>query len=70
MDLAQIEVFNPVPGAVFDAYREVAPMESRFDERRELWRLWCYLAAMTVEQSTPFGRRMFRHLSDAVNRYQ
>jgi hypothetical protein len=22
MDLAQIDVYNPVPGAVFDAYRE------------------------------------------------
>jgi fructosamine-3-kinase len=70
MDLAQIDVYNPVPGAVFDAYREVAPIDSGFDERRELWRLWCYLAAVTVEQSTPFGRRMFRRLSDAVNRYQ
>ena len=71
MDLAQIEVFNPVPGAVFDAYREVAPIDSGFDERRELWRLWCYLAVATVEQqSTPFGRTMFRRLSDAVNRYQ
>jgi hypothetical protein len=44
-------------------------IDSGFDERRELWRLWCYLAVATVEQSTPFGRRMFR-LSDAVNRYQ
>ena len=70
MDLAQIDVYNPVPGAVFDAYREVARIDSGFDERRELWRLWCYLAAVTVEQSTPFGRRMFRRLSDAVNRYQ
>ena len=53
MDLAQIDVYNPVPGAVFDAYREVAPIDSGFDERRELWCLWCYLAVATVEQSTP-----------------
>jgi hypothetical protein len=67
----QIEVFNPVPGAVFDAYRDVAPIDSGFDERRELWRLWCYLAVAKVEQqSTPFGRTMFRRLSDAVNRYR
>jgi fructosamine-3-kinase len=70
MDLAQIDVYNPVPGAVFDAHREVAPMESGFDERRELWRLSCYLAAVTVEPSSPFGQRMFPRLSDAVNRYQ
>jgi fructosamine-3-kinase len=71
MDLAQIEVFNPVPGTVFDAYREIAPIDSGFDERRELWRLWCYLAVATVEQqSALFGRRMFRRLSDAVNRYR
>ena len=71
MDLAQIEVCNPVPGAVFDAYREVAPIDSGFDERRELWRLWCYLAVATVEQqSTPFGRTMFCRLSDTVNRYR
>ena|ERR1700693_705751 len=71
MDLAQIDVYNRVPGAVFDAYREVAPIDSGFDERRELWRPWCYLAVATVEQqSTPFGRTMFRRLSDAVNRYR
>ena len=51
--------------------REVAPIDWGFDERRELWRLWCYLAVATVEQqSTPFGRTMFRRLSDAANRYQ
>ena len=70
MDLAPIEVFSPVPGTVFDAYCEVAPIDSGFDERRELWRLWCYLAVATVEQQgTPFGRTRFRRLSDAVNRY-
>ena len=49
MDLAFVDYFQPVPDDVFDGYREVLPIDPRFPERRDLWRVWGYLAAVTVE---------------------
>jgi fructosamine-3-kinase len=49
MDLAYIDYFQPVPEDVFDGYREELPIDPGFPERRDLWRLWGYLAAVTVE---------------------
>jgi hypothetical protein len=42
---------------VFDAYRDIAPIDPGFAERRELWRLHAYLAVVSVEGPGPFGRR-------------
>ena len=49
MDLAFVDYFQPVPDDVFDGYHEVLPITPGFPERRDLWRVWGYLAAVTVE---------------------
>ena len=64
MDLAFIDYFEPVPEAVFDAYREELPIDPGFAERRALWRIWGYLAAVTVEGAG----HLFR-LQGALERY-
>ena len=70
LDLALVDYFDPVPREVFDAYREVAPIEAGFEERRELWRVCAYLAVVAVDGHTPFGRRFLDRLSEAVRRYR
>lgn len=64
LDLAFIDYFQPVPQAVFDAYREEISIDPGFDERRNLWRISGYLAAVTVEGSPYLGM-----LADALRRY-
>jgi fructosamine-3-kinase len=49
MDLAYIDYFEAVPQEVFDGYRDELPIDPGFEERRDLWRVWGYLAAVTVE---------------------
>ena len=69
IDLALVDYFDPVPGDVFEAYQEIAPIDRGFAQRRELWRLFGYLAVVTVDGHKPFGRRMLRCLADAVRSY-
>ena len=69
LDLALIDIYHQVPEAVFSAYREFMPIDSQFGERRELWRLYCYLAAVAVEGDSAFGRRMLSCLVKAVDEY-
>ena len=64
MDLAYIDIFQAVPHDVFDGYRDEMPMDPGFAERRDLWRIWGYLAAVTVEGSSYLGR-----LTRAVQQY-
>jgi fructosamine-3-kinase len=64
IDLAQLGFFQPVPAAVLDAYREVAPIDPAFADRRELWRLATYLAVIAVEPGPYLAR-----LAGAVRRY-
>lgn len=64
MDLAYIDYFQPVPQAVFDGYQELLPVNPGFTERRSLWRIWGYLAAVTVE-----GGGYVRLLDEAVGKY-
>src|SRR6266508_754207 len=45
MDLAYIDYFQPVPEDVFNGYKEELPIDSEFSERRDLWRVYGYLAA-------------------------
>jgi protein-ribulosamine 3-kinase len=56
MDLAYIDYFQPVPRDVFDGYQEQLPIDPGFWDRRHLWRLWGYLAAVTVEGAGHLGR--------------
>jgi protein-ribulosamine 3-kinase len=63
-DLAYIDYFQPVPEDVFAAYREELPIDPGFGERRDLWRIYGYLAIVTVEGVGWLGK-----LSDAVQKY-
>lgn len=56
VDLAFIDYFQPVPDAFFDGYRDLLPIDPGFWERRSLWRLWGYLAAVTVEGAAYLGQ--------------
>ncbi len=64
IDLAYIDYFEPVPDDVFLGYQEVMPMDPGFNERRELWRVSGYLAAVAVEGSIHLHR-----LTRAVQQY-
>jgi Fructosamine kinase len=48
IDLALIDYFHPVPDEVFDAYREITRIDSGLAQWRELWRVFGYLAVVTV----------------------
>ena len=69
-DLALIDYFQPVPAAVFGAYREVLDIDPGFAGRRELWRLHAYLAVITVDGSSPLGRQFTTRLATAIARYR
>lgn len=64
MDLAFMDYFQPVPEAVFDGYREILPIAPDFPERRDLWRVWGYLAAVTVEGAVHLPK-----LVNAIRKY-
>lgn len=63
-DLALIDSFQPVPEAFFDGYREELPIDSGFSERRDLWRIPLYLAAVAHE-----GPMHLNRLIDALKTY-
>ena len=69
LDLALVDYFDPVPEDVFRAYQEIVPVDGGVDERRNLWRIFGYLAVATVDGDKPFGRRMLKRLADAVRSY-
>jgi fructosamine-3-kinase len=64
MDLAQTDLFQPVPADVYDGYRDVRPIDPGFWERRNLWRVWGYLASVAVE-----GQGYVEKLAGAVSSY-
>jgi fructosamine-3-kinase len=70
IDLALLDYFHPVPAEVFDAYREITPIDSGLAQRRELWRVFAYLAVVTVDGDKSFGRRFLARLADAVHAYR
>ena len=49
VDLAALDLYQAVPVDVYEGYGEVRPIDPAFGERRHLWRVWPYLAAVTVE---------------------
>lgn len=69
LDLALVDYFEPVPEAVFDGYRDRRPIDPGFDERRELWRLYAYLAVVAVDGTSDFGRPFVDRIARAVARY-
>ena len=69
IDQAFVDYFDAVPDDVFEAYREILPIDTGFAQRRELWRLFGYLAVVTVDGHKPFGHRMLSCLADAVRSY-
>ena len=64
MDLAYIDFFQPVPVDVLNAYRDETPIEPGFHERRELWRVYAYLAIVEVE-----GVSYLPQLTNAIRKY-
>ena len=64
MDLAYVDYFRPVPDDLFHGYEERLPIDSGFWERRELWRIYGYLAVVEVE-----GASYLPKLINAVTKY-
>jgi fructosamine-3-kinase len=64
MDLAYIDFFRPVPEEVLNAYQDEIQIDPGFPERRELWRVYAYLAIVEVE-----GASFLPQLTGAVRRY-
>ncbi|MCP4584146.1 MAG: fructosamine kinase family protein [candidate division Zixibacteria bacterium] len=64
MDLATIDSWQPVPDAFFNGYREEIPIDPGFFERRDLWRVPLYLAAVVIEGSIHLDR-----LANAIQKY-
>ena len=69
VDLALLDYFSPVPPETWSAYAEVRPIDPGFDQRRELWRVFAYLAVITVDPGTEFGRAFHLRLRAALDRY-
>ena len=64
MDLAYVDYFHPMPEDVLNAYRDELPIDPGFVERRELWRIYGYLAATEVG-----GVEYLARLTAAVRKY-
>jgi fructosamine-3-kinase len=70
VDLALLDYFGCVPDEVFDAYRDVTPIDQGFWQRRELWRMFAYLAVVTVDGASAFGRPFLNRIADAISLYR
>ncbi len=68
-DPALLDFFEPVPADVLDAYREIAPIDPGFPERKQLWRLPSYLAIITVDGRQPEGLAAIENLANAISTY-
>ncbi|GAB3915907.1 hypothetical protein GCM10011575_23140 [Microlunatus endophyticus] len=69
LDLALLDYFSPVPPQTWEAYREIRAIDPGFAERRELWRIFAYLAILTVDDGGDFGRAFCTRLDDALDHY-
>ena len=69
IDLAMLDYFQPVPGDVFGAYREITPIDKGFPARRDLWRLPVHLAVISVDGHGPEGRVAINRLASAISTY-
>lgn len=64
MDLAYVDYFHPVPEDLFSGYQEHLSIDPGFNERRELWRVYGYLAMVEVE-----GAAYLPKLVNAIRKY-
>lgn len=64
MDLAYVDYFQPVPEDVLNAYNDEIPIDPGFRERRELWRIYGYLAIAEVG-----GMPFLPQLTSAIRKY-
>jgi fructosamine-3-kinase len=69
IDLALLDYFHPVPDDVLHAYRDFAPLDPGFADRRDLWRVGVDLACVTVD-AVQFGPRALAHLAETVRHYE
>lgn len=69
LDLALLDYFTPVPEVTWRAYEEIHVIDPGFAQRRELWRVFAYLAVLTVDATSPFGRAFGPRLDAALARY-
>ena len=67
-DLALVDNYSPVDPALFRAYAEIAPVDPGFAERRELWRLHSYLAAIAFHGANAIDSFLPR-IDTAVRQY-
>ncbi len=68
IDLTLVDYFQPVPQDVFHAYRDIAPIDADFAQRRDLWCIFVDLACITVE-AAPFDRQALDRLTCTVRDY-
>lgn len=69
IDLTLLDYFQPVPRDVFDAYRDIAPIDPGFAQRRDLWCVFVDLACITVE-ATEFSRCAVDRLTRTVRTFR
>lgn len=70
VDLALLGYFQPVPADVLAAYRDIATLDAGYEGRRELWRIFGYLAVIAVDGASPLGRSFLGRLADAIRSYR
>jgi fructosamine-3-kinase len=68
IDLTLVDYFQPVPDDLFHAYREFAPIDGGFPQRRDLWRIFVDLACITVG-ATPFDGYALARLTEVGRHY-
>ncbi len=68
IDLTLVDYFQPVPQDVFDAYRDIAPIDADFAQRRDLWCIFVDLACITVD-AAPFDRYALDRLNRTARHY-
>jgi len=69
MDLASVDYFQAVPDDLFAGYQDELPIDPGFWRRRDLWRVWGYLACVAVEGWSDFGKLTLDRLTQAVQKY-
>ena len=68
IDLTLVDYFQPVPREVFDSYRDIAPIDVDFEQRRDLWCIFVDLACITVG-ATHYERPAADRLARTVQHY-
>lgn len=64
IDLAYVDFFAPVPEELFQGYREMAPLDPGFVQRRDLWRIPGWLGMVQVD-----GPQHLAQLTAALRSY-